>query len=544
MKKSTLCLFLVGLCAMLTAQPITTDASFGQNGFLETNLRDRNLNPYGYTTVVLADGSLITLGDIYWDSLLAVKYQPDGTLVEGFTTPLVNISQYQAGAALLSDGKIIASGHQSVPPYHSVVTRLHPDGGVDTTFGNGGIASVLTDFIYISQLFELSNKKILVFGCEKVTNGNPPIIVVRLNPDGAIDPSFGVNGYFRLDVSTDYEFIPGGLEQPDGKLLFAGMSHWKPMLIRLNSDGSRDSTFHNDGLLIDPMPGGGQAFSVKLQSDGKIVVGGYSGSDEKPMVARYHPDGTRDNSFADEGVQYFSEMALYQEGVSLEIMPDGKIILAITDFTGGNMKLARLLPDGQRDTSFGINGIYEYPGAELRPRCIQLNEQKLLVTGLNMDTELIFLLRFLLDLNVGTLNPNSPVEPTLWIYPNPVAEQFNLQFSLTQNAPISIQLLDMQGKRIQTLLQNQPFESGEHTLNLRADFETLNTPETRLDSPLLGSLLRAGLAMCHSSYTPVYLQAKNTKTTSFSTLYKHEKDNALFHTRCFGPLPGSSIRKN
>ena len=78
----------------------------------------------------------------------------------------------------------------------------------------------------------------------------------------------------------------------------------------------------------------------------------------------------------------------------------------------------------------------------------------------------VHLLRFLLDLNVGILDPASEANSNLWIYPNPISGQFNLQFTLTQKKPVRIQMFDMQGQLVQSLQENELFDSGAHNLSL------------------------------------------------------------------------------
>ncbi len=466
MKGIRLGLMLACNSCLLMAQSIQSDATFGINGRVETDLIDQNLNPYGYNLALLPDEEVIIVGDPYGDSLCVKKYRNDGTLDVGFTTPLAGFTPYIFGASIQQDGKAIVSGPISQASYHTAVARLNIQGGLDTTFGNNGISSVFIEHAYESQVLELSNGKIIVFGSENNNTSNIPTVVTRLNSNGIVDSTFGINGTSSNDINVGAEFIPSGVEQADGKLLFAGMASYRLLLFRLNPDGSIDSTFSEDGIVIDPMPNGGEAYCMDLQSDGKIVVGGYSTAPYKPIIARYNPNGTRDSTFGNAGVHYFTDLAEFQEGVGIEVLPNGEIIMLIADLGGDLVRLAQLLPDGQRDPSFGNNGIYQYPGPGLRPRSLRLSGNKITISGRKDVSDQIFLLRFLLDLSIGTLNPGTPADPSLWIYPNPISEQFTLQFGLVEPAPVSVQLFDMQGKLVQNLVQNQSFERGEHALSL------------------------------------------------------------------------------
>jgi len=263
--------------------------------------------------------------------------------------------------------------------------------------------------------------------------------------------------------------ITDGVEQPDGKLVFAGMADWNLFMIRIHPEGTIDHSFGTDGYVIDPMPTGGEAYSLALQPDGKIVACGYAIPSNSPVVARYHPNGSRDTTYGDQGVVYFTDIAGLTEGIGIEVLPNGKTLVGISNFSGKNFYFAQLLPNGARDSTFGVNGFYEYVNNDFRARTMSLMGNMIAVSGRKESfpsNNRILLLRFLLDLSVGTFNPKIAADPSLWIYPNPISEQFTLQFGLVEPAPVSVQLLDMQGKLMQYLVQNQSFEQGEHTLDL------------------------------------------------------------------------------
>ena len=176
---------------------------------------------------------------------------------------------------------------------------------------------------------------------------------------GDLDPSFGDGG----KVVTDF----GGVDvatavviQPDGKLVVAGRTdaggNATFALARYNSNGSLDSTFGSAGLVITDFGGNDQAFAVALQPDGKIVTAGRRGSDV--IVARYHPDGTVDLSFATAG-RAVTNFGATELALALALQPDGKIMIAGRTTSGGtfNFALARYQSSGALDTTFGQQGL-------------------------------------------------------------------------------------------------------------------------------------------------------------------------------------------
>src|SRR6516165_699546 len=126
-------------------------------------------------------------------------------------------------------------------------------------------------------------------------------------PAGALDPRFGMGGIVRTAFAVGGETANAVALQPDGKIVVVGgqgtLSGASWVVTRYNSDGSLDATFGNGGEVVMPFPASqvGAALSVLIQPDGKIVVGGYIGLDEKGanagLVVRYDADGTLDTSF-------------------------------------------------------------------------------------------------------------------------------------------------------------------------------------------------------------------------------------------------------
>lgn len=148
------------------------------------------------------------------------------------------------------------------------VIRLNSNGTLDTTFnstgggGNGHIA------ISISRQFD---GKIILVGNFKSFNGVPSYGIVRLNTDGSNDSSF----YFDSPLlSAQSRFLFKSVIQNDGKIIFVGYDSMGSVSVkRVNSDGSLDNTFSaNDSLLFDV-----SAENLVIQNDGKIIVcGGFT----------------------------------------------------------------------------------------------------------------------------------------------------------------------------------------------------------------------------------------------------------------------------
>jgi uncharacterized delta-60 repeat protein len=142
-------------------------------------------------------------------------------------------------------------------------------------------------------------------------------------------------------------------------------------LLRLNADGTQDSSFGSGGEVKTVVGSNDLAEDIVIQPDDKIVVAGFS--DNRAMVLRYLPDGQLDNTFGGgDGVTTFQVITGQQTRVqSVILQPDGKILVAgfgvvtpsIPDPTPNDPPystsadraalVARLDANGNVDTTFG-----------------------------------------------------------------------------------------------------------------------------------------------------------------------------------------------
>jgi uncharacterized delta-60 repeat protein len=216
-----------------------------------------------------------------------------------------------------------------------------------------------------------SDGKILVGGFFTEFNGNSVNGLVRLNVDGSRDNGFNIGDGFNNDIRSI-------VLQPDGKILVSGRftsfdGNSANGLVRLNTDGSRDTGF-DIGSGID----GGEVISIVLQSDGKILVGGYfnsfDGNYSTNNLVRLNADGSLDTDF-DIGDGFNNDVN------TIVLQPDGRILVGgrFTSFDGNSANgLVRLNVDGSRDTGFGIGDGFD--GDPIFPLVLQ-SDGKILVGG-------------------------------------------------------------------------------------------------------------------------------------------------------------------
>ena len=285
-----------GSFTQFNGKQVNRMAKLTANGELDTTF---NSNQSGFDNtvkevVVLPDGKLLVAGNFTKYNGVPIKrmvrLNPDGTLDTSFTIG-TGFNYMVYALALQPDGKIIVAG--SFTSYNGLsvkkVIRLQQNGDLDSSF-NIGVNPDATANLLVLQ----ADGKVVVGGDFAIFNGITSNKLIRLNTDGSVDSSFSVGTGF---VGSIYTIAL----QNDGKILVGGsLSKYNGQtigkIIRLNSNGTSDTTF-NSGTGFS----GGTVRSIVAQSNGRILVGGsfsrnYNGATVKRMV-RLLPDGTYDVSF-------------------------------------------------------------------------------------------------------------------------------------------------------------------------------------------------------------------------------------------------------
>jgi uncharacterized delta-60 repeat protein len=271
---------------------------------------------------------------------------PDATFVVGTgLSNTFNPNLITANAlAIQSDGKILVGGnftHYNGLAGNNIV-RLNSNGSPDVTFmsgtgANGAVYSILIQ----------SDGKIIIAGDFTSYNGTNIKKIARLNSDGTLD------GTFNPGTGPNLAIITSAI-QPDGKIIIAGYFSTyngtaSNYFARINADGTLDGTF-NIGTGV-----GGYVNSLAIQTDGKIIIGGYFfsyNSISRYFIARINSDGTLDNTFVNPGTGPNAPI----NTVSID-NSDGKIIVggAFTTYNSSSKNyLARLNSDGTLDPGFNV----------------------------------------------------------------------------------------------------------------------------------------------------------------------------------------------
>jgi uncharacterized delta-60 repeat protein len=205
---------------------------------------------------------------------------------------------------------------------------------LDTTFGSSGkvIQDIGSGGFGYSLAIQPDGKILLGGYCNNASNID--FCIARINSNGTLDNSFGTNGKVIQPIGSWSDYGKSTVIQPDGKILLGGFcsngSNNDFCIARFNSNGTLDTSFGSSGKVIQPIGSSNDyGWSLVIQPDGKILLGGYcgSGSNHDFCIARFNSNGTLDTSFGTGGKVIQPIGSSNDYGFSLAIQPDGKILL-------------------------------------------------------------------------------------------------------------------------------------------------------------------------------------------------------------------------
>jgi uncharacterized delta-60 repeat protein len=405
----------------------TQDLRFGFDGVVVTRIPNLNLDATGLA--IQHSGDVVVVGfttdSSFTSGFAMTRYTPNGNLDPTFgTNGIVTTFFPNAGAsgvALTPGGNIVVAGTVADPvtghndfgvaeylghppaPFHApppeppppIPPPVYPSSGIgpippsprpgpfgkfDPAFGTGGVVTSGPNIpvFLASGVATQADGKIVAVGDNANTSG---LVVIRYNPDGSLDQSFGSGGVVNTLVGA-FDFYGSVAIQLDGKIVVAGQEtdpvtfQDNILVVRYNPDGSLDQSFGSGGIVTTALPNAQNFFmgsstffaspsnAVTLTKDGKILVVGtaaiatsFGSQDNGQVIAEYDQHGNLvpgfgsgglviTTSFTDSAGNTFTSLEV--NGVAVDRR--GRILVA------GNDLLARYNPDGSLDQTFGFQG--------------------------------------------------------------------------------------------------------------------------------------------------------------------------------------------
>lgn len=476
------------------AQDGTLDATFGNNGvtLLETITPNAEIYDLAKDDNGLMGAGFSTVDGLQYFSV--VRLNLDGSLNTSFAeNGLLTVSPGTgAGRATsllqLPDGKYLAAGWaRFINKDQYLIVRFMEDGTLDETFGEAGIAtgsfsgsSFAED--EIEDMALLSDGKIVVAG--RSYNGqNDDAFVACFNPDGSLFTNFGSSEGFSIiefGQSPPSESATALVVDDADNIIIGGrvatdfFEEDAFFLTKVSSTGVVDNSFGTNGQVIYALApniiAGLQALAI--DTEGRIITGGGAFNtdllDNEFFLTRFFPNGTQDNSFGNNGEVIIPRID--NESISdLKALDSGDIIAAGS--TGGfpsQFAIVRLAENGAQDLTFGNNGwaTTQITSSFNSIRGIAIDDACIYAGGTSFDGDdwKMSLAKYTNQGTATSTQEASLINHKIRIYPNPVAEAFNLELALDHTAVVQINLVNLQGQSLNTLLQQQTLAAGNYSL--------------------------------------------------------------------------------
>src|SRR5436190_3145196 len=256
------------------------------------------------TSVVLINRALSAPGD------LDTTFNGTGSARVGFGQG----DDEATSIAAQSDGKLVVVGGSSGSGTAFEVMRYNTDGSLDTSFGAAGVGKARlqpVSFGGVARAVKIQTDNKIVIAGTFFTGGagtERSFGVGRLNADGSFDQTFGQLGRVTTQIRSTNDEALGLALQSDGKIVVVGFSALTSTtafaVARYNTNGSLDTSFNGTGKVTTQIGSSHDlAFSVVVQGDGKILVAGssFSGTQRDFLIVRYRADGVLDNSWGGTG---------------------------------------------------------------------------------------------------------------------------------------------------------------------------------------------------------------------------------------------------
>ena len=273
--------------------------------------------------------------------------------------------------SLLSDGSVIAVGSTATNTERNIImVRLNPSGDIDTTYG--GTGKKLTTLgsythAFMTSMLVLSDNSVMVAGnVGSIDNEQRYYALAKFKTDGTLDSAFGNGGFYVSSHQPDWNDVTKIAQLANGKFIlpiFDSAIPSAPSLLVVNGSGTAEEKFSISGY--------GRIHSVAVQNDQKIVAAGYLGQGGfSSVVFRSNENGTPDMNYGTSGYRTKDFDLLEHDIRCLKVLPqaDGTALCLGSarpvggDWSDGITIVARLTHNGSLDLTFGDAGFVSLDG--------------------------------------------------------------------------------------------------------------------------------------------------------------------------------------
>ncbi len=346
-----------------TGGVVQTRIASGSRGYAMAIQGDGKLVVAGAATI--NNNSDFALARYNTNGTLDLTFNGSGTV----TTPISAFEDLILSIAIQADGKIVAAGMTSSGQGVEIaLARYHANGRLDSTLDSDGILTPNPGSRGIAYAVAVQpDGKIVIAGTNHPDSAG--MMTARFNVNGTRDLTFGINGVNTstrigdqgraLALQSDGKIVVGGHIYADNNIGFG--------ILRYTTNGNPDPTFNGNGVVTTNFNANGAYINdIKVLGDGKIIAAGFNylgNSVNEFALARYNSNGSPDLSFDVDGRTTTRAVSANSIITSIDLQSDGKIVAGGYGGVPGlfNFILARYNADGSLDPAFGSNGVVNIP---------------------------------------------------------------------------------------------------------------------------------------------------------------------------------------
>ncbi len=370
--------------------------------------------------------------------------------------------------AIAGDGKIIIANSGWGPGGSSLdimVCRLDTNGYPDNSFNGSGVLFI--DMLGSNTQPDQANALVLdpygnIYAAGVTRTGATPLdndfAVVKINPNGQLDPSFDTDGKKLFNPTSSAEFGRSIKIQPDGKILLGGNAGANMYLMRFDTTGTLDPSFNSTGTINIVFQLGSDMGEMDIDGQGRIIVAGkLNTSNSNVATARFLSTGAPDVTYGFNGKYTFSIGGTASTITSMHIQNDNKILLGGVNYDStfaNNFMITRIDTSGTIDLSFNSIGFvsqYVIAGSinEEGNGMAIMNDGRIMMTG-----TVVFSSAINEDIGVIRLKPvlttgfsEDVKQNSFSVFPNP----FNNEIMITSKFESYVQICDVAGRVLKRL---------------------------------------------------------------------------------------------
>lgn len=464
------------LSAAASAQDGQIDTAYGVDGVVPNlpqarpiRLADLAVTPSDEAVYVGWSGRTETeafIGRVTEAGTSDAAFGTDGHVV----IPVDGTSESLRAVAVRADGHVLATGQAassdgSAPPTNLLTVQLDSRGEVGTVAVLNLGESARGDGVAISE----AGAYLAVSLLDSQSCG-----IVRLDPEGALDATFGAAGLIVLSVGAPCEAADVALT--DAGVALAGTldeGTGTVFVAQITLNGTLDTDFGVDGLArLSFDSSRNKASSLAVAPGGELVIGGLSrkGSTVGPLLLRLDHTGAPLDSFGHRGMYWSAtapENGMYAEPPGVAALPDGRVVFATTTSPTVRLTVGGVTPDGERDLDFGTDG-FTTAGSSVSNysygRAIAVDSKgRTLVGGEAIVSGTLHTLVITrLTGSVASASTDALPPPTgfLKVAPNPAAGRTRIHTTLDRPATVRAIVLDSLGRQLDTL-HDGPARAGD-----------------------------------------------------------------------------------